>query len=213
MSINSELIAQYNRLLAEKVIRGFTARNIEGHYCETASDAVEFVKGLIPTGSTVSWGGSATLEDIGLKKFFRGNPNYSVLDPKSAPNANERMEISRKAVNSDFFMMSANAIAETGEIVNIDGTGNRTSMLIFGPKNVIIVAGVNKIEMTLDNAILRAKTRAAALNVLTRSNVTPKSYEDLLKSAELIGKQIAITNSSGFPGRLKVILVGEDLGY
>jgi hypothetical protein len=109
--------------------------------------------------------------------------------------------------------MSANAISATGELVNIDGIGNRVAALIYGPKNVIIIAGINKVEQNLDLAILRAKTKAASINVLRYSKSEISSFEELLNKAQGIGSQLVITTMSTFKDRIRVILVGECLGF
>jgi len=109
--------------------------------------------------------------------------------------------------------MSANALSITGEIVNLDGIGNRTSALIYGPKNVIIVAGINKVEQNLEAAILRAKTEAASLVVLHYSKGEITSYEELMEKAQKAVCQEVITSGSVFKGRIKLVLIGENLGY
>jgi hypothetical protein len=109
--------------------------------------------------------------------------------------------------------MSANAISASGELMNIDGIGNRVAALIYGPKNVIVIAGINKVEQNLDLAILRAKTKAASLIVLRFSKNEISSFEELLNKAQSACSQLVITNMSTFKDRIKVIIVGESLGF
>lgn len=120
--------------------------------------------------------------------------------------------ISHKALNSDYYFLSANAISASGELVNIDGIGNRVAVQIYGPKNVIVIVGINKVEQNLELAINRAKTIAASLGVLGYSKDI-SSFEELLDKAQGICSQLVITTMSVFKDRIKVILVGDSLGF
>jgi L-lactate utilization protein LutB len=203
----------FNALLAQKVIKELKNRNIQGFYFETKEEALKKVLEILPKNSSVSWGGSVTLDEIGLLDTLKKG-GYNILDASNrALGAVEMDKIAHKALNSDYYFMSTNAISATGELVNIDGIGNRVASLTFGPKNVIIIAGINKVEQNLDLTILRAKTRAASLNVLRYSNSEISSFEELLNKAQGIGSQMVITTRSTFNNRIRVILVGEKLGF
>ncbi len=202
----------YNTLLAEKVIKELKNRNIQGYYCETKKEALETVLEMIPGNSVVSWGGSSTLKELGILDSLR-NGAFTVLDPNSGKTGSEKDKIAHEALNSDYFLMSANAIAATGELVNMDGIGNRVAAMIYGPKNVIVIAGINKVEPNLDSAILHVKTKSAALIALRYSKTEITTYEELLKKAEASGSQLVITNMSTFKDRIRVVLVGENLGF
>ena len=201
----------YNALLARKLLEEFAKRNIEGHYFPTKEEALKKTLELIPKGSTVSCGGSATLRELGLRAALKSG-GYDFWDPDDAQGAAAKEEVARRALGADYYLMSANAIAATGELVNIDGYGNRVASLIFGPKNVIVVAGINKVAPSLDAALLRAKTRAAPITLLIfRQDYS--SYDELSQAAESACAQLVVTGMSMTPGRIKVILVGESLGY
>jgi L-lactate utilization protein LutB len=202
----------YNALLAQKVIKELKNRNIQGFYYETKEEAKNKVLESIPENSVVSWGGSVTLSEIGLIDSLKTG-TYTLLDPNAAAGGFEKDKIAHQALNSDYFLMGANAISANGELVNIDGIGNRVSALIFGPKNVIVIAGINKVEQSLDLAILRAKTRAASLVVLSYSKSEISSFEELLNKAQSSCSHLVITTMSVFKDRIKVILVGECLGF
>ncbi len=202
----------YNALLAEKVIREFNSHNIQGFYFETKEEALKKVLEIIPEDSVVSWGGSSTLNEIGLIDSLKKG-KYNILDPNAQQGSAEKKIIAQQALNSDYYLMSANAISASGELVNIDGIGNRVAALIFGPKNVIVIAGLNKVEQNLDLAILRAKTKAASLVVLRYSKSDISSFEELLNKAQDICSQLVITTMSTFKDRIRVILIGECLGF
>lgn len=203
-------IKRYNALLAQKLIEEFAKRKIEGFYCETKGEALQKVLEMIPKGSVVSWGGSATLDEIGAKAALK-NGEYKVLDPKDAQGAAAMDEIAHQALGADYYLMSSNAITVSGELVNIDGIGNRVSSLIYGPKNVIIIAGLNKVQPNLDAAVARIKTFCAPMGMLVFKQ-DYSSFDELIKAAEGACSQLVITNFSMFQGRITVILVGENLG-
>jgi L-lactate utilization protein LutB len=204
---------KYNALLAQKIIAELQRRNLEGYYCETKNDAFKKVLELIPKAkdAVVSCGGSATLNEIGLIDALR-NGEYNFLDPNGVKGAKEMDDIAHQALSADYFLMSTNAITEKGELVNADGYGNRVSALIFGPKNVIVVAGLNKVEPNLDAAILRVKKTAARMIVLKFSKNAP-AFDEVDKAAEGAISQLVITSMSTVKDRIKVVLVGESLGF
>jgi len=201
----------YNALLAQKVINEFEHRNIQGFYFETKEEALTKVLEMIPKESVVSWGGSSTLKEIGLLDSLK-NSGYNILDPNAAQDGAEKNKIAHQALDADYYLMSSNAISVTGELVNIDGYGNRVASLIFGPKNVLVIAGLNKVEPNLDAAILRAKKYAAPLTMLIFKQ-DYSSFDELSKVADGAFSQLVITGMSMTKGRIKVILIGECLGY
>ena len=200
----------YNALLAEKLIKEFESRNFEGFYCETKEEAISKIIDILPENTTVSCGGSVSLEEIGLINVLNDG-NYTFLNPNEGGNAIDKDVIAHKALASDYYFMSTNAISETGELVNVDGYGNRVSALIFGPKNVIIVAGLNKVEFNLDMAINRVK-KCAARKILLRFKQNYSSFEELDEAATAACGQLVITTKSAIKRRIKIILVGEYIG-
>lgn len=200
----------YNALLAQKLIEEFSKRNMEAFYCTTKADALAQCLSMLQKGDTVANGGSKTLYDIGLIDALKGG-DYRYLNARDAEGPGAREQLAREALLSDCYFMSANAICETGEIVNIDGIGNRTAALLYGPKRVVIVVGLNKVEPTLKAAILRAKTHASRLCLLQFSKEYA-SFDALCAKAEEAGSHLLITRKSVMPGRVKILLVGEALG-
>jgi L-lactate utilization protein LutB len=202
---------QYNRLLAEQAIRALAERNIEGWYFDDREEAVRKALLLIPDDGTSSCGGSETLKEIGLREALNAG-GYRFLDPLVGKSSQEMESIARKAMSADCYFMSANAIAATGEMVNIDGYGNRVAALIFGPKRVVVMAGINKVVSDLHAAMNRAKTIAAAKCVtLFREDFS--AMDDMRTAAELAQSHIVITKRSALPGRIFLILIGEELGF
>ena len=196
------------------VVEAMKKRGFEAYYVSTAEEAREKALELIPENSVVSWGGSITIDEIGLKQAVidRG---CKVINRDEAESPEERMELMRKALTCDVFLMSVNAVSEGGQLVNIDGNGNRVAALCYGPKEVIVVAGMNKVAGNLEEAYARARKFAAPVNAQRFNLATPCGKTGLCAdclSPECICSQIVVTRrSSG--GRIKVILVGEELGF
>ena len=196
------------------VAEAMKKRGFEAYYVSTAEEAREKALELIPENSVVSWGGSMTIDEIGLKQAVidRG---CKVINRDEAESPEERMELMRKALTCDVFLMSANAISEDGQLVNIDGNGNRVAALCFGPKEVIVAAGMNKVAGNLEEAYARARKFAAPVNAQRFNLATPCGKTGLCAdclSPECICSQMVVTRrASG--GRIKVILVGADLGF
>jgi L-lactate utilization protein LutB len=207
---------QYYNNVANTVIKHFSKRKIEGYYCPTSKDAVEKIIEIIQEGSTVAWGGSMTLNEIGLFDELDNTNKYSLIDKRTAKSRDEAEKLYHEAFNADYYLMSSNAITLDGELINIDGNGNRVAALIYGPKNVIVVAGINKIVTDEDTGIKRVRNMSAPpntsrLNLTTPCVQTGKCHDCL--SDECICCQTVITRMSRKPNRIKVILVGEELGY
>lgn len=208
-------IESYNKLLAERTIESLKKRNMDGYYAETKEDALKLVLSLIPENSTVSWGGSATLNETGILSALRGG-KYNCLDRDSVETREEKEEIAHKALNADYYLMSTNAMTNSGELINIDGNGNRVAALIYGPKHVIVVAGINKICASYESAMERARSKASIPNVLRFNCGTPCQQTgkcmDCLNPATVCC-QFVHTRFSRIKDRIKVVIVGESLGF
>ena len=121
-------------------------------------DVVPRLREMISAGSTVTCGGSVSLYQCGVIDFLRDGP-YCFLDrDREGLSKEDREEIFRQAFSSDVYLCSSNAVTENGELYNVDGNSNRTAAILYGPKSVIMVVGINKIVRNLDEAVLRVKT-------------------------------------------------------
>lgn len=205
-----------NSLLGSRLVSQLKQRHYNAIYCNTAKEAVEAVQRMIPDGSTVTWGGSMTIRDMGLTKALHER-QLTLWDRDIAANRDEAQEIYRKAFYADYYISGINAISESGEIVNIDGNGNRVAAITFGPKNVILVAGINKVAKDLHAAISRARSVAAPINAQRFDDLnTPCKTDGVChdcKSLDCLCNYISIMRNSRPAGRHTVVLVGEDLGY
>ncbi|MBQ4650394.1 MAG: lactate utilization protein [Firmicutes bacterium] len=198
------------------VAKELEKRGFDAYYVSTKEEAKDKVLSMIPEGSSVAWGGSMTLNETGIKDAIKAG-NYTVIDRETAqPFTDEWMAIMRQALTSDFFLMSSNAITEDGQLVNIDGLGNRVAALCFGPKEVIVVSGMNKVVCSLDDAWERARNFASPLNSQRYENLANPCVVTGMcsdcKSQQSICSQFVVTRLVKNK-RVKVVLVGEDLGF
>ncbi len=203
-----------NELLGHTAVKNLNARFFDACYCATAQEAAQKALSLIPQGSSVTWGGSASLAESGLLSMLK-NGNYQILDRDAVP-LEQKEAFYRQAFYADFYLMSANAISLTGELVNIDGNGNRVAALAYGPKNVMILAGINKITYTLQEAVARARQEAAPINTQRFPLSTPCRQTGVCADCtcmDSICAQLLITRLCRPKGRIKIILVGESLGF
>lgn len=206
---------KYYENAAETIIKNLKKRRMEGYYCATKEEAVKKALELMPKGASIGWGGSMTLEESGLMEAVR-SAEYAIIDRDAAKTDEERKEVFAKIVNCDYFLMSTNAITLDGELINIDGRGNRVSFLCFGPEHVLILAGMNKVVTDVDSGIKRVHDIASPANTVRLNKNTPCAKTgrcaDCL-SDDCICAQTVITRLSLVPNRIQVILVGEELGY
>ena len=201
-----------NELLAQKVMKGLESRNMSAYYAANTEEALAKALELIPEGSTVTMGGSASVYKIGLVDALK-NGNYNFLDRFEAPDPRAG---ALAAFDADVFLSSVNAMTEDGVLVNIDGNANRVAALAFGPKKVIFIVGMNKVCDDIDGAMKRARNVAAPINAqrfeLSTPCVKTGSCHDC-KSPDTICCQFLITRYSRHPGRIAVIVVNDDLGF
>lgn len=201
--------------LAESLIEAFNRRGIEGYYCADKEEALSTALRFLTPGCSVSWGGSMSCTEIGLFDALK-KTDCVLIDRASATTPEESRELYSRTVMADFYFMSSNAVTLDGELVNIDGNGNRVACLITGPKNVIMIVGMNKIATDVSAAVARVRNMAAPPNGVRLGLKTPcakygKCHD--CYSPDCMCCELVITRKSRVPGRIKVILVGEELGY
>lgn len=204
-----------NKLLAQKVIKGLESRNMLGFYAETKEDALKKALELIPEGSSVGWGGSMSIAEIGLQDTII-NGNYQVYNRDICKSPEEKREVELKIFGCDYFLCSSNAITEDGILVNIDGNSNRVAAIAYGPKNVVMIVGMNKVAKDVDSAISRARNIAAPINAQRFPVDTPCKHTGSCancKSIDCICCEFLITRYSRHANRIHVILVNEALGF
>ncbi len=200
---------------AKSIIHKLEARKMEGYYCPDKEAAKTKVLELIgPNKKVVTYGGSVSLDEVGIKEAVE-EAGHDLLRREKYVTPEEKRECFAKQTLADVFMMSTNAITLDGELVNIDGSGNRVACLSFGPTEVIVVAGMNKVVSNVEEGIARSRNFAAPPNTVRLGCDTPCAKIGQCGNClnDTICCQLVVTRASRVPGRIKVILVGEELGY
>ena len=209
-----EAIKQKYEKSGPKVVEALKKRHFEAFYVSSKEEAVKKAMEIIPQGDSISWGGSFSIDEIGLKEELK-KAGHKMIDRDLAKTAEERRKLMVEALCCDTFLMSSNAITEDGQLFNIDGVANRVAALCFGPKLVVIVAGMNKVVPNLDAAYHRVRGFSAPANaqrfeINTPCKITGECANCM--SEDCICNQFVTTRLCKPAGRIKVILVGEDLG-
>ncbi len=212
----------------ERVIKNLKKNNIEAIFAENSAEAVELIRDMLYDGALITAGGSVSLQESGVWELIN-DKRYSFRDRnRKGITEEEKQAVFKDAIGADFFFCSANAITEQGELVNVDGYANRVTALAFGPKKVIVVAGINKIVANVNEGFLRVKKIAAPKNSVRLNKKTPCSKQgfcialcnsetpditDGCQSAERLCRHYAVTGKQASGDRITVVLVNEELGY
>ena len=207
---------QRNERLGAKMVKAMQRRHFDAYYCATASEAKAKVNELIPDESSVTWGGTMTVRDMDIPKMLQERGTLKVWDRDLVETPEEKQEMYLRAFQADYYLSSANAITEDGVIVNIDGNGNRVAAITWGPKHVIFLVGMNKVAQDPEAALKRARSTAAPINAARFDIQTPCQLDGQChncNSPQSICNYIHFLRNSSKPGRIIVILVGENLGY
>ena len=199
--------------------------NMEFYYAETKDDVCPIVASLIKKGDVITNGGTMTMAECGLSELL-SSPDYNYLD-RSKMTPEEVQELYIRAFSADVYISSSNAITEDGVLYNVDGNSNRIAAIAYGPKSVIIIAGYNKIVRDLNEAEIRVKREAAPPNCVRLNCETYCKEKGECVSLSKADRQITdgcggdgriccnylISAQQRHKGRIKVIIVGEELGY
>jgi L-lactate utilization protein LutB len=195
------------------------ARGIGFHYAADRAAALAYLRARIPPGASVMNGGSATLEEIGFLDELAGG-RYQWLRPAIAATheREERLRRRREAVIADWLVGGANAVTEAGEIINVDGSGNRLAGYAFGAGNVILVAGTNKLVPDLAAGFERIRNTAAVQECRKLGKETPcartgRCDNDACRGPERQCGKILIIENEKIAGRITLLLLAEPLGF
>ncbi|AVQ47605.1 lactate utilization protein [Clostridium botulinum] len=209
-------VAWYIEKQAERTIKNLNSRNMEGYYINNIDQLFKKLKELIPEGSIVGVGDSMTLFEAGVIDFLRSG-NFNFLDKyQDKLTSDEKREIYINNFSTDTFICSTNAITESGELYNIDGNGSRVAPMIYGPKQVILIVGINKIVKNIEEAESRVRSYAAPIDAKRLNKDTPCTklgYCVDCKSPNRICNDFIVIRGQFIKGRIKVLILGENLGY
>ena len=188
---------------------------MQAFYCERADQVPAFVKEMLPAGCSVSHGGSATLSECGVTDLL-AQGDYRYLDRSKANGPEEIGKLYREVFSADWYLTSSNAVTEDGKLYNVDGNSNRVAAITFGPENVLLVVGCNKIVKDLAAAKERVEAIAAPANTVRLNCATPCAVSGKCEHCHSPARICCTTTIHSFqrvPGRIKVLLVGEPLGF
>ncbi len=197
------------------LVENLKNRHFDAVYCKTKEEALAQALQWVPEGASVGWGGATSAQEIGLLDAIRQG-KYQAIDRERCNTPEEREQAARDCLLADVFICGANALSLDGEMVNIDGNGNRVAAIIYGPKSVLVIAGMNKVMDTLEDAVTRARTVAAPINQQRFGLDNPCTKTGICSDCtneQCICNQIVITRHCRPAGRIKFVLVGEDLGF
>ncbi len=216
--MSQEVRKWFDRKKAERIVPVLQKAGYVVHLVEDLAEAKAKVLELIPEGASITLGGSAAIAEMGLIEVFR-SPKYKLFDRyQKLPFIPDRVEIMRQGMLADYLVTGCNAITTNGELVNRDCTGNRVAGMIFGPRNVLIITGVNKIVHNIDEAFRRIKEIAAPMNAKRLgTHKTPCLETGLCGDCEakdrLCNYTTIIHNGRKFPGRITIVLVAAPVGF
>lgn len=201
------------------LIQNWQKKNIQGIYCQDKGLAIDKILEIIPGSSSVGISGSMTLEQLGIVKRLESRGNKVVNQYKTGISREENLELRRQSIQADYYLASANAVSEKGELVFFSAYGNRVAGISYA-KNVIIVCGINKLTQNLEEAIKRAREYATPLNCKRLDWQTPCLKDGICRREICLFPEykrmcceILIIEAEVTPDRLKVVLVGENLGF
>jgi hypothetical protein len=207
----------WNERVARDIIKQLERRRMEGSYAATAAQARDEIIAMVPKGAQVIRCGSMTTVGMGLWEAISKLPGVEFLDPYQAGiSSEEGLERRRRGMTADVMISSVNAITLDGELVSLDGMGNRIAAMAFGPKKVILAVGMNKVVPDLESAMARVKHYAAPVNAVRLGLHTPCVETGLCadcSSSQRICNMWSIIEGHGIKGRIHVKLIGENLGY
>ncbi len=210
----------------ETALKNLERNKMEAYYVDTKEDAQKLVRTLISKGDTLSCGGSVTLKQTGIYDIISSS-DYNFLDRSACETPEQVEEVYRKTFCADAFFTSANAVTENGELYNVDGNSNRVAAILYGPKSVICVCGINKLVKNIGEAITRVKTKAAPPNTVRLGIETPcaktgecvslkKDDPEMCEGCHGDGRiccNYVVCAQQRHVNRIKVIIIGEEYGY
>lgn len=208
-------ISDSRKLTAETLKKNFAKRGMEAFYCETKEEACKLILSMIPSGASVTWGGTESMAEAGVCAAVEKG-DYDFIDRKKAKTPEEARTLYGKIVCSDYFLTSTNAFTKSGELVNIDGASNRVACIAHGPAHVIVLASMDKLCSTVEDAIQRIHTMACPPNAIRVGAKTPCAKTGVCAdclSPDCICCQTLITRFSRNPDRIKIVLCNEKLGF
>ena len=215
----NENVQEANRRKGAYLVKNFEKRGFTAEFCETAEEAKERALSFVSEGMKVSWGGSVTLDQLGIRDALREKDaagEIEVIDGYAPETKEEQFAEKTRALTSDVFFMSSNAVAMDGILANTDGNGNRVAALCFGPKKVVVIVGMNKVCADLDSALKRISLEATPANAIRLGIKSPCSVNGNCVDCHIQDHTICsmtVVTRMCTTDRIHVIVVNESLGF
>lgn len=195
--------------------KNFTDRGFKFSFHENCDDAINYILSLIPSDSSIGFGGSVSVKESGLLDALINSNKYRLLHRDLCKNSNHE-ELYKQMHNADWYITSTNALCETGDMVNIDGRANRVAAMLNGPKNIIVFCGINKIVPDIVKGIERTRNIASPPNCIRLNKKTPcavTGHCSYCNSPDTICKATVIQHHPTTDSTVHIILVNKNLGY
>jgi hypothetical protein len=212
----SNMKAVHNRVLAQKTVEALRRNHFKAEFFENSAEAIQMILSNIQPGITLAFGGSQTIMQLGLAENIAGMDVILLDHNAKGLSQEDKIEIMRSQQVCDVFISSTNAITLNGELYNVDGNGNRISALIFGPRKVIIIAGINKICTDEYSAWQRIKSQAAPLNMLRLNRPNPCTKEGICMDCSLLTRgcnAYLVLRKKPTLSDISVFIINEELGF
>lgn len=206
----------HNQTLGEKLVKALEKNNFTASYVNTKQEALDKLAALIPADATVGIGGSWTIKEVGIDTLLEERGNTVFNHGKPGLSKEESLAIRRKQMSCDVFLTSTNAITLQGELVNVDGSGNRVAAMIFGPKKVIVIAGINKVVTNTEAALERIELYAAPMNNKRLNFSNPCTVTGQCMDCQgptRICNVTTIMHKKPGGTDVEIIIIGEELGF
>lgn len=199
----------------DELIKQWESRGYEVFLANRKEDATRYITQIIPNNSTISLGGSVTLDQLDAVKLLR-QERYRLIDRYADMTVEERTDCFKKGLTADWLVTGTNAITKNGDLVNVDGNGNRVAPLIYGTKNVLVVFGKNKIVEDIETGIRRIR-EIAPMNAKRLGVNTPCAQDGICHDCQcpnrICNATTIVHNCYRFPKRIKLLLIDDVLGY
>ena len=199
----------------EKAVKALNANRMDAQFVESKEKLLEIIQEMIPENATICSGGSMTLNETGVYDLLMNGPYDFYFRGRTDENG-EAIDVMRKAFTADWYFVSSNAVTLSGELYNVDGNANRVSAMTFGPQNVVVIIGWNKLVKDLAEAEARVKAFVAPANAARFPGETGCKTTGYCINCKMPGRVCCTTVIHGYqrvPGRIKVFILPEDLGF
>ena len=198
----------------EKLINSFKNCGYDAHFVKTKEEALELSKTYIKSGMSVGLGGSVSVQEIGLLDYLLNKKDITLFNQyEDGISMDENIHRRRQGLVSDIFVTSTNAITKDGKLVNADGSGNRVAAFSYGPKNVLVIVGINKIVDDVEAGFKRVMEVAAVKNINRINNKAIEMGKEPKYNLDNIANKFSWVKADDEKGRIIIILVDEELGY